>query len=152
MAPTRQEETNHKISTGLTALQDQVNRDILAIHAKMDYIQAQLGTQITEVHYAFNKFIKTFQGPSSSDPPLSIDDVDWNQPLHSHSNSPPRDPHLPRVEVDKLDGSVREAWVTQMDHYSPLHGIIDELTKLRSGIPYLDLEIWQWCVCVCVCL
>jgi len=76
MAPTYQEETNHKISTVLTSLQDQVNGGILAIHEKMDYIQAQLGTQITKVHYAFNEFIKTFQGPSSSDPPLSIDGVD----------------------------------------------------------------------------
>jgi hypothetical protein len=150
MATTRQEETNHKISTGLTSLQDQENRDILAIHPKMDYIQAQLGTQITEVHYAFNGFIKTFQGPSSFDPPLSIDGVDSNQPLHSHSNSPPCDPHLPTFEVDKLDGLDREAWVTQMDHYSPLHGIIDELTKIHYGIPYLDLERWRWCVCVCV--
>jgi hypothetical protein len=39
-----------------------------------------------------------------------------------------------------------------MDHYSPLHGIIDALTKLRYGIPYLDMERWQWCVCVCVCV
>jgi hypothetical protein len=37
-----------------------------------------------------------------------------------------------------------------MDHYSPRHGIIDALTKLRYEIPYLDLERWQWCVCVCV--
>jgi len=37
-----------------------------------------------------------------------------------------------------------------MDHYSPLHGIIDVLTKPRYEIPYLDLERWQWCVCVCV--
>ena len=37
-----------------------------------------------------------------------------------------------------------------MDHYSPLRGIIDALTKLRYEIPYLDLERWQWCVCVCV--
>ena len=35
-----------------------------------------------------------------------------------------------------------------MDHYSPRHGIIDALTKLRYEIPYLDLERWQWCVCV----
>jgi len=150
MAPTCQEENNHKISTGLTSLQDQVNRDILAIHEKMEYIQAQLDTQITEFHYAFNEFIKTFQVPFSSDPPLSIDGVDSNQPLHSHSNSPPHDPHLPIVEVDKFDGSDREAWVTQMDHYSPLHGIVDALTKLRYGIPHLDLERWQWCVCVCL--
>jgi hypothetical protein len=124
----------------------------LAIHAKMDYIQAQIGTQITEVHYDFNEFINKFQGPSSYDLPLSIDGVDSNQPLRSHSNSPPRDPHLPRVEVNKFDGLDRKSWVTQMEHYSPLHGIIDELTKLRYGILYLDLEIWQWCVCVCVCV
>jgi hypothetical protein len=35
-------------------------------------------------------------------------------------------------------------WVTQMEHYFSLHGIIDDLMKLRVGVLYLDLEHWQW--------
>jgi hypothetical protein len=34
-----------------------------------------------------------------------------------------------------------------MEYYFSLHGIIDELTKLRYKILYLDLErwkLWQW--------
>jgi hypothetical protein len=93
---------------------------------------------------ALNEFMNKFQGPSSSDPPLYTEGVDSNQPLHSHSNSLPRDPHLPRVEVNKFDGSDPQAWVTQMEHYFSLHGITDELTKLRYGILYLDPEIWKW--------
>jgi hypothetical protein len=37
-----------------------------------------------------------------------------------------------------------KAWVTQMEYCFSLHGIIDELTNLRSGILYLDMETWKW--------
>jgi hypothetical protein len=94
MDPNHQEETNQKLGIELASLQNQVNRDILTIHAKMDYTQDQLGTQITEGYYALNEFIQKFQDPSSSNPPLSTEGVDSNQPLHSHSNSPPRDPFI----------------------------------------------------------
>jgi hypothetical protein len=140
MAPTHQEETNQKLNTDLTSLQAQVNKDIPSIHAKMDYIQEQLGSQIVEVNSTLQQFMNKFQGPSSSDPPLYTEDVDSNQPLHSHSNSLPHDPHLPRVEVNKFDGSDPTTWVTQMEHYFSLHGITDELTKLHYKILYLDLE------------
>jgi hypothetical protein len=109
MTPTRQEETNQKLSTDLVALQAQVSKDIPAIHAKMDLIQEQLGSQIVEVHSALHEFMNKFQGPSSSDPPLYTDGIDSNQPLHSHSNSLPRDPRLSRVEVNKFDGSDPQA-------------------------------------------
>jgi hypothetical protein len=139
MAPTHQEETNQKLSIDLTFLQAQVNKDILTIHEKMDLIQEQLGSQIVEVHSPLHQFMNKFQGPSSSNPPLYTEGVDSNQPLHSHSNSLPHDPFLPRVEVNKFDGSDPQALVTQMEHYFSLHGIIDELTKLHYGILYLDL-------------
>ena len=38
-----------------------------------------------------------------------------------------------------------------MDHYSPLRGIIDALTKLRYEIPYFGSgKMAMVCVCVCV--
>jgi hypothetical protein len=49
-------------------------------------------------------------------------------------------PHLPRVEVNKFDGSDPMGWVTQMEHYFSLHGITDELAKLRYVVLYLDLN------------
>jgi hypothetical protein len=110
----------------------------------MDHIQDQLGSQIVEVHYALNQFMNKFQGPSSSEPRLYTKGVDSNQPLQSHSNSLPHDPHPSRVMINKFDGSYPQDWVTQMEHYFSLHGITNELTKLHYGILYLDPEIWQW--------
>ena len=34
-----------------------------------------------------------------------------------------------------------------MEHYFVLHGIIDDMIKLRVGVLYLDLEIWKWWEC-----
>ena len=85
-----------------------------------------------------------FQSTSSSNPPLYTKGVDSNQLLPSHSNYLPRDPRLPRVKVNKFYGSYPQAWVTQMEHFFSPHGIIDELTNLRSGILYLDMETWKW--------
>jgi hypothetical protein len=78
---------NQKLSTNLTPLKAQVNKNIQAIHAKMDLIQEQLSSQIVEVHSNLHQFKNKFQVPSSSDPPLYTKGVDSNQPLHSHSNS-----------------------------------------------------------------
>jgi hypothetical protein len=61
-----------------------------------------------------------------------------------HSNPFHRDPRLPRVEVNKFDGSDPMGWVTQMEHYFSLHGITDELAKLCYVVLYLDPECWQW--------
>jgi hypothetical protein len=62
-----------------------------------------------------------------------------------HSKSFHRDPHLPRVEVNKFDGCNPTGWVTQMEHYFSLHGITDELEKLCYVVLYLYPEHWQWC-------
>jgi hypothetical protein len=129
MAPTHQDKTNQKL-----------NSDIYVIDAKVDYIQEQLNSRIDEINSTLKQFMNKFQGPSSSDPPLHVEGVDSNQPLHSHSNSLHRDPCLPRVEVNKFDGSDPTTWVTQMEHYFSLHGITDELTKLHYSVLYLDPE------------
>jgi hypothetical protein len=56
-----------------------------------------------------------------------------------------RDLHPPRIEVNKFDGSDPTGWVTQMEHYFSLHGITDDLAKLRYGVLHLDPKRWQWC-------
>jgi hypothetical protein len=61
-----------------------------------------------------------------------------------HYNSLSHDPRLPRVEVNKFDGLDPTGWVTQMEHYFSLHGINDDLAKLRYGFLYLYSERWQW--------
>jgi hypothetical protein len=52
--------------------------------------------------------------------------------------------HFPKVDMNKFDGSDPSGWVTQMEHYFSLHGIIDDLHKLKVGVLYLDVECWQW--------
>jgi hypothetical protein len=46
--------------------------------------------------------------------------------------------------VNKFDGSDPTGWVTQMEHYFSLHGITDDLSKLRYGVLHLDPEQWKW--------
>jgi hypothetical protein len=48
------------------------------------------------------------------------------------------------VDVTKLYGSYPTGWVTQMEHYFSLYGIMNELDKLRYGVLHLDQEHWQW--------
>jgi hypothetical protein len=50
--------------------------------------------------------------------------------------------HFPKVDMNKFDGSDPSGWVTQMEHYFSLHGIIDDLHKLHVGVLYLDVECW----------
>jgi hypothetical protein len=52
--------------------------------------------------------------------------------------------HLPPVKVNKFDGYDPMGWVTQMENYFSLHGITDELAKLRYDVLYLDHERWKW--------
>jgi hypothetical protein len=139
MATTRQEENNQKLSNDIISLQEKVHNDIHVLHAKMDHIQEQINNQIVEVN-STPKIHEQISGPSSSDPPLYTEGIDSNHPLHSHSNSLPREPRLLRVKVKTFDGSDPQAWVTKMEHYFSLHGITDELTKIHYGILYLDQE------------
>jgi hypothetical protein len=76
-------------------------------------------------------------GPSSSDQP---DVVDSSESPHFHSISFHHEPRLPRIEVNKFDGSIPIGWVTQMEHYFSLHGITNELDKIDYVVLYLDLE------------
>jgi hypothetical protein len=75
------------------------------LHVKMDHIQSQLSSQIVEFTINLHQFMNKSLGPSSPDPPLYTKGVDSKQPMHSHSNSLPRDPCLTRLEVNKFNGS-----------------------------------------------
>lgn len=80
------------------------------------------------------------------DLPLYTEGVDSNQPLQSHSNSLPYDPHLYRVEVNKFNGLDPTTWVTHMEHYLSLHGITDELTKLHAKGMFLGHNLLPGCM------
>jgi hypothetical protein len=49
-----------------------------------------------------------------------------------------------KVDLNKFYGSNHTRWVTRMEHYFSLLGIIYDLMKLRVGVLYLDPECWQW--------
>jgi hypothetical protein len=46
--------------------------------------------------------------------------------------------------MNKFDGSDPSMWVSQMEYYFSLHGIIDDIHKINMGVLYLDVEHWQW--------
>jgi hypothetical protein len=100
-------------------------------------MDAKFMNQFNTLQSVVNQLLNHPLGPSSSDQP---DVVDSSHSLHFQSNSFHRDPRLPHVEVNKFDGSDPTGWVTQMEHYFSLHGITDELAKLRYVVLYLDPE------------
>jgi hypothetical protein len=107
------------------------------VEHKFDTMEANFMNQFNTLQSVVNQLLNHPSGPSSSDQP---DVVDSSHSLHFQSNSFQRDPRLPRVEVNKFDGSDPTGWVTQMEHYFSLHGITDELAKLRYVVLYLDPE------------
>jgi hypothetical protein len=113
------------------------NSRIERVEHNFDKMEANFTIQITALLYAINQLFNCLADPSSSDQP---DVVDSSQSLHFQPNSFHREPRLPRVEVNKFDGFDLTGWVTQMEHYFSLHGITDELAKLRYVVLYLDLE------------
>jgi hypothetical protein len=79
-----------------------------------------------------------------SDPPLHTKGVTSS---HSQNFQPHHFQHdlcLSHVDVTKFDGSDPTRWVTKMEHYFSLYGIMDELAKLWYGVLHLDQERWQW--------
>jgi hypothetical protein len=91
-----------------------------------------------------NQLSNQLLGPSFSKQTSHLEGGDSSHSMSFQSNSFHHDPRLPRVEVDKFHGSYPMGWVTQMEHYFSLHGIIDEFSKLHFVILYLDHELWRW--------
>jgi hypothetical protein len=111
------------------------------IQHKFYTMEAKFMNQFNTLMSDVNQLLNRTLDPSSSDQP---DVVNSSHSLHFQSNSFHHDPLLPCIEVNKFDGSDPTSWVTQMEHYFSLHGIIDELVKLFYVILYLDLDRWQW--------
>jgi hypothetical protein len=115
-----------------------------SIDAKMETIKQDLATQLASFTNTICAKLNIPADLPSSDPPLHSEG-------ETSSNSQTFQPHhfqrdlcLPRVDVNKFDGSDPTGWVTQMEHYFSLYGITDELAKLRYGVLHLDQERWQW--------
>jgi hypothetical protein len=77
--------------------------------------------------------------------------LESSNPIGNHSTPLIHDPMthmwhiLPKVDLNKFDGSNPTRWVTYKEHYFSLHGIINGLMKLHVGVLYLNHERWKWC-------
>jgi hypothetical protein len=80
--------------------------------------------------------------PTSSEQPSYHEDTNSFHFQGPHSTHLHRDLCLPKIEVNKFDGSNPTHWVIQMEHYLFLYIIDNELEKHRYGILYLDIEWW----------
>jgi hypothetical protein len=89
--------------------------------------------------------LKQSLGSPSLEQPSHFEGDNSSHNTTFHSNSLPHDPHLPIVEVKKIDGSDHTGWVTQMEHYFSLHDITNDMEKIHYGVFYLDIECWKWC-------
>jgi hypothetical protein len=86
----------------LTSLMDSTNSCIDKLEQKFNNIEANLITQLTSLQSAINQLLNFPMGPSSLEQP---DVVDSSQSPHFHSNSFHHERRLPRIEVNKFDGS-----------------------------------------------
>jgi hypothetical protein len=128
------------------------------IDAKMDYMKEELKKDINShlpSQFASHLDSQVNSFPAKVPEKMSFPGVHtsseqpYNPEGRASSNSHPfqsnpfhPDLCLPRVEVNKFDGSDPTSWVTQMEHYFSLHGITDDLAKLRYSVLYLDPECW----------
>jgi hypothetical protein len=61
-----------------------------------------------------------------------------NTPFHDHGSWH----QFPKVDMKIFDGPDSLSWVTQMKQYFSLHGIIDDIHKLKVWVLYFDLDNW----------
>jgi hypothetical protein len=135
-----QESINH-VTSKIGSTNSRLAQFETQVQHKFDTMEAKFMTQFNTLHYVVNQLLNCTLVPSSSTQPYVVDS---SHSLPFQSNSFHRDPCLPRIEVDKFDGSDPTSWVTQMEHYFSLHCITDELDKLCYVVLYLDPEQWQW--------
>jgi len=125
---------NSNIDAKMEDMKKEIKKDIT------DHIDSQLESFVAKILVKLKIPIVV----TSYEQPFNLESfASFNSHIF-HSNPLHRDLRLPRVEVNKFDGSDPTGWVTQMEHYFSLHGITDDLAKLRYGVVYLDLEHQQW--------
>jgi hypothetical protein len=137
-------ETQQKVRQ-LNANFSTINKNMhSSIYAKMETIKQDLTTQLASFTRTICPKLNIPADLPSSDPPLHSEG-------ETSSNYPNFKPHhfqcdlrIPHVDVNKFYGLDPTGWVTQMEHYFSLYGIIDELAKIRYGVLHLDQERWQW--------
>jgi hypothetical protein len=121
------------IATSIEELKEDLKQDITT---QLEYVASMI---CTKLHIPADHPL--------SDPPLHIKVETSSHSYNFHPHHFQRDLRLPRVDVNKFDGSDPTGWVTQMEHYFSLYDITDHLAKLWYGVLHLDQERWkrwQW--------
>jgi hypothetical protein len=121
------------IATSIKELKEELKQDITT---QLEYVASMI---CTKLHIPADHPL--------SDPPLNIEVETSSHSYNFHPHHFQRDLRLPRVDMNKFDGSDPTGWVTQMEHYFSLYDIIDHLAKLWYGVLHLDQECWkrwQW--------
>jgi len=141
---THTKESIQQVTSSLTSTNSRIEKLETQVHQQFDAMDAKFMGEFSTLQSTINQLLNRSQGPSLLEQPSPLDGVDSSHSMIFQSKSFHRDRRLPRVEVNKFDGSDPMGWVTQMEHYFSLHGITDELDKLRYVVLYLDPECWQW--------
>jgi hypothetical protein len=148
MATTHTQELNALVADNLQNKEDikNINANISSLNSIIQILQDQCShiKDIKDIKATLDQFMGHSPNPSSSEQPSYQEDHDSSHYQGPHTTHFSRDLHLPRIEVNKFDGSDPTGWVTQMEHYFSLHGITDDLAKLHYGILHLDPEHWKW--------
>jgi hypothetical protein len=113
------------------------------MQSSMEEFKQELTTQLESVFASLYTKLKIPTDDHFSEAPPK---TEGEHSSHSHTFPPhhfQRDLRLPLVDVTKFDGLDPTGWVTQMEHYFSLYGIIDDLVKLLYGVLHLDQERWQ---------
>jgi hypothetical protein len=117
-----------------------INFNIISFNSFIDSLKDQYAT----IKDTLNKLLIQSMNPSSYEQPSYHEDVNSSHFKNPHSNHLHHKLCLHRVEVNNSFVLNRTGWVTQLKHYLSLHGITDELSKLRYDVLYMDLERWKW--------
>jgi hypothetical protein len=130
-----------QLSATIASIDTSINTTInTSMQSAMEEVKQELTTQLES---AFASLYTKLKIPIDDPFPDAPPKTEGEHSSHSHTfqhHHFQRDLRLPRVDVTKFDGSDPTSWVTQMEHYLSLYGIIDNLAKLQYGVLHLDQE------------
>jgi hypothetical protein len=129
----------------VSSIDSSINATInTTMQSSMEEVKQEVTTQLESVFASlYTKLKIPTDDHFSKAPPNTEDEHSSHSHTFQHQHFQ-RDICLPWVDVTKFDGSDPTGWVTQMEHYFSLYGIIDDLDKLWYGVLHLDQECWQW--------
>jgi hypothetical protein len=141
---TQTKESIQQVTVDLASTNSRIAKFETQVQQQFNAMDAKFMGEFSTLQFAVNQLLNCPQGPSSLEQPSPLDGVDSSHSMIFQSNSFHYDPCPPRVEFNKFDSSNPTGWVTQMENYFSLHGITDELAKIRYVVLYMDIERWKW--------